>query len=137
MGTYPWTKSEELSRDGKLDPLTELDWPPWAPVLSCAISLAGAAISMGLALHQRFQMESNGYNVAPAVIAAAFVALPFLLDLIDFFVPFRTALPLWLFPIPVFLGTSYLVWHPSDVDVAPFTLVFMAAEMAARSEKKP
>jgi signal transduction histidine kinase len=82
-------------------------------------------------------MESNGYDVAPAVVAAAFVTLPFLLDLVDFSVPFRVALPLWLFPIPVFLGTSYLVWHPSDVDVAPFTLVFMAAEMAARSESKP
>ncbi len=121
-------------RDRDHELFDDLDWPPWAPVLSAVIFFVGVAIGLGLALLQRSHMSNL---TLPVIAAAGFVLLPFALDAVDALTPLRVALPLRLFPVPVLLGELYLVSNPAEIDIAPFTLVILCAEMASRSPKRP
>src|SRR5918996_5737773 len=103
-------------------------WSPWIPMASALIALVAIAV----AVHQRQMM--GGSMVRPLVYATI-AMLPFLLDFFDLFVPFRLALPLELFPIPVLVGGGLLVADPATVDSTPFIFVFLAAEVASRAGK--
>lgn len=100
-------------------------WSPWIPVGSAII----ASLAMAAAIHQRGHERSMARGAVYAAIAMA----PFLLDALDVVLPFRTSLPLWLFPIPVLVGGSLLVATPAEQDFAPFIFVFLAAEIASRA----
>lgn len=94
------------------------------------MSAAIAVLAIAAAIVQR---AAAGYPMALQVVFGVVAVLPFALDVVDLALPVRTWLPEWLFPIPVLVGTAYLVWHPVEVDFIPFLLVFMTAEIVSRS----
>lgn len=117
-GSMPYVSGEPPTDDAFI-------WSRWIPAGTAAI----ASFAMAVAILQR---DSVGSQVWPALYAAIALA-PFLLDVVDGFVPFRVGLPLWLFPVPVLVGGALLVANPSEVDFVPFIFVFLAAEVASRA----
>jgi signal transduction histidine kinase len=75
----------------------------------------------------------SGYSMGWTIAAACLAFLPYLLDAIGVLVQKPVGLPLVLFPIPVGIGIGYLVFHPTNIDFAPFVFVFTAAEIVSRA----
>lgn len=99
----------------------------WVPIGSAVL----VSVCMAIAIHQR-DMVGSVSLMRPALFGALAV-LPFILDAIDLAVPFRVALPLRFFPIPVLVGGGLLVANPAAADFAPFIFVVLVAEMASRA----
>jgi signal transduction histidine kinase len=103
------------------------EWPLTVPLVCSVI----VGITTGIAV---FQDRYAGYSLTLGFVAAGFILLPFLLDLVAYFWK-PVAIPLWLFPFPVFAGLAYFVFRPAETDFAPFVLVFMAGELMSRARE--
>lgn len=102
----------------------EIDLPWWLPVFSAAIPSAVALA----ALHN----GRPGWSTSWAAVLAGTAVLPFVLDALDLAVPFRLSLPTWLFVPVVVAPVTLLLLRPAALDLIPFILVFLCAEMATR-----
>jgi signal transduction histidine kinase len=103
------------------------DWPIIVPIVCTVIVAAIAGVT---ASQERF----NNYSLALGIAAAALIVLPFAIDLIGAIAGKETpGLWLWFFPLPVAIGVLYFMFHPAEVDIAPFILVFTAGEIVSRS----
>ena len=102
-----------------------VDWPWWIPI---AMAVAASAASVAAVLQRRVY----GDLTIPAVYCLIAIS-PFLLDVIDTLTPFKVALPLPLFPVPVLIGTALLLSRPAPVDFSATVLVFMTAEVVSRA----
>ncbi len=112
-----------------LDPgLESGDWPAWLPFAMCALGV----VAVSIAMMQRLSGPQPGWMLAALALSVA----PFLLDIVGYVTRLKVGLPLWFFPVPVLVGMTYLVLHPVSSDVAPFMLVFMSAEMIARTSEQ-
>lgn len=103
------------------------EWPIVVPLVCSVIVGAVTAIAV-------YQDRFAGYSLTLGFVAAGFILLPFLLDLVAY-VWKPVAVPLWLFPFPVFAGVAYFVFRPAETDFAPFVLVFMTGELLSRSRE--
>ena len=106
----------------------EIEWPPWVPVAS----FIAPAVTLAAAVHQRSHM---GGVLRPALYAAI-AAAPFLFEAIASVTRRGRELPVEILPIPVLIGIGLLLVTPTNIDVAPFVLVLMTAEVAARTQRK-
>jgi signal transduction histidine kinase len=106
----------------------EIDWPWWVPIASFLVP----AVTLLTAVHQRSEF---GGVIRPAIFAAIALS-PFLIEAADPLTRRRLELPVEIFPIPVLIGIGLMLVTPSDMDVAPFVLVLMTAEVAARTQLK-
>ena len=113
-------------RDGRFE---EIEWPWWVPLGSCFLP----AITLFLAVHQRQEL---GSIVRPSMYAALAVA-PFLYDAVGSITRRGPQLPLAFLAMPALAGVGLLVVTPARNDLAPFVLVLLAAEVAARTMNKP
>jgi signal transduction histidine kinase len=116
--------------DARFDPSRrdEIDWPWWVPLASFLVP----AVTLLAAVHQRTEF---GGVIRPAIFAAIAVS-PFLIEAADPLTRRRLELPVEVFPIPVLIGVGLMLVTPSNMDVAPFVLVLMTAEVAARTQRK-
>ncbi len=116
----------------------EREWPIWVPLASAGLVVVTLTASIFQRRHFYYAI-SHGHAVRGHVslwwfVLFGFIALlPFLLDCAASQFPRLKTLPLWLFPLPVLIGISYFVFHPTNIDFAPFVLVFMTAEFATRA----
>jgi signal transduction histidine kinase len=85
------------------------------------------AVATGVVLQGR-PGWSTGWSAALAFTAV----LPFVLDVVDMPLPFRVALPIWLFVPVVVVPSLLLLLRPADLDLVPFLFVILCAEMATR-----
>jgi signal transduction histidine kinase len=120
----------------------EQEWPFWVPFASAALIFATLAASV-YQRHRFYFLVSHGHVTrahAPLwvfIVFAAVAFFPFLLDCTSLTVSWLRTIPISLFPVPVLIGVSYFVFHPTNIDFAPFVLVFMSAELASRTVEKP
>ena len=106
----------------------EEEWPIWAPIGSSVV----VVVSLVTAVLQRI---SDGQHWLYPTAAALIAFFPFIWDVSCYLIKRPIwALPLWMFPIPVFIGTELLVFRPPPSDFAPFLLVFTTAEVVSRSK---
>lgn len=127
---------------GKVVDPTDESWPIWIPLGSAALIVA----TMAAAVYQRhdfYYKISHGHpirghvSLLVLIAFAAITVVPFVLDCLSYPFPRLQVFPLWLFPVPVLIGVGYFVVHPTNIDFAPFVLVFMCAELATRARDKP
>ena len=120
----------------------EIDWPIWVPFGSAALVVVTMAGAMYQRRHFYFVVShghiSRGHVSFPIMfLFAAITLVPFVTDcLSNFFEPLHR-LPIWLFPFPVLIGVTYFIFHTTNIDFAPFVLVFMSAELASRTGDRP
>jgi len=105
----------------------DVDWPPAVGVVSLLVPLA---ISFEIA-HERGLFTDPDIRLLWVFLAA----LPFVLDCLDLFVPFRVSLHPVLFSAVVIGACTALLLEPADLDFVPFFFVLMSAEMAARLQR--
>ena len=99
------------------NPVVVLEWPALVAWFWTAVPLATA---VGI-LAQRHALTHPGR----ATVYVAIAALPWLIQLVGVFPPRP------LFFVLVLGGTTGLLLHPVEIDIAPFLMVFMVAEMGA------
>lgn len=105
-----------------------IDWPSWVPLASAGVAFVTAAV----AVSQRWEQTDAR---VPAVLFALLATSPHLLEAAGYSWR-RLTLPAELIAPPVLLGTVLLIQIPAQIDVAPFLLVFMTAEVTSRSERR-
>jgi signal transduction histidine kinase len=101
----------------------KLEFPVWAPA---GAALMAVVVAVGVAA-QRGAITSPGW----ATVLITLAALPWVLD-IALFLKFGRGVPLPLFVAVVLGAVLALALDPVTNDWAPFFLVLLAAEMAAR-----
>ncbi|MGQ0804291.1 MAG: sensor histidine kinase [Actinomycetota bacterium] len=101
----------------------EIVFPVWAPA---GAALMAVVVAVGVAA-QRGAISSPGW----ATVLVALAALPWVLD-IALFLKTGRGVPLPLFVLVVLGAVFALVVDPVDIDFAPFFLVLLVGEMAAR-----
>jgi signal transduction histidine kinase len=94
--------------------------------------MVGRAARGGTSVYVAVAQRDALFPPRRAALYGLLIVLPFVLDAVGLALPFRIGLPLWIFPIPVLVGTALLVFNPVEVDFAAFSLVFVAAVVAAR-----
>jgi len=101
----------------------KLEFPVWAPA---GAALMAVVLAFGVAV-QRGAITSPGW----ATVLIALAALPWVLDILLYLKTGR-GVPLPLFVLVVLGAVLALVLDPVEIDFAPFFLVLLAGEMAAR-----
>jgi signal transduction histidine kinase len=108
----------------------ELDWPPWVAAIFGGIALV---TGVGVAV----QRVSVGQGLLRPILLVSLVLSPYILEIVGYVTSKPIALPRPLFPVPVVVGTALLLLRPTELDFAPFALVFVSAQMAAESDHWP